>query len=486
MRQVYCVGFYRFLGVFKALCAWFALGPCSQLGYAQSLPDRLDKAYASLEQSAQLKHGSSAFTVLNGHTGEVVFDAHGQLGMATASTLKTITSATAFQLLGNDYRYKTSLRYAGTLDAKGELKGYIVLEGTGDPTLGSGRYTASRPETLIARWVSAIQAAGIRSIRGTVLADDRLFGGQQTPSRWVWQDMGSYYGAGVSSLNWMENKAELIFRPGASKGEAVSLLSVKPDLPYLRFVNKVTTGASGSGDKVYPYIAPYGSAVQLKGTYGIDLKKHIEMALPDAAYDVAWRLHEALVKAGISLSEAPTTAFAWQQSGKVFPNGTKLLDEYGSPPLKDIVYWFNQKSINLYGEALLKTMAHVQGKNTETLEAARSMADYWSERLGFPQGEMRIYDGSGLSPENRVTTRAMSKILFSVRKERWFQGYFDSFPTINGLRMKSGTIDGVIGYAGYHTNKAGVPLVFVVLVNNYTGSGQSMRQQIFKLLDVIK
>lgn len=114
------------------------------------------------------------------------------------------------------------------------------------------------------------------------------------------------------------------------------------------------------------------------------------------------------------------------------------------------------------------------------------MADYWSERLGFPKGEMRVYDGSGLSPENRVTTKAMGKVLLAVRKEQWFQDYFDSFPTVNGLRMKSGTIDGVIGYAGYHTNKSGVPLVFVVLVNNYTGNSQSLRQHIFKLLDVLK
>ncbi|WP_036600820.1 D-alanyl-D-alanine carboxypeptidase/D-alanyl-D-alanine endopeptidase [Olivibacter sitiensis] len=454
--------------------------------YAQTLSTKINKAYTAFEQNAQLKYGTLAFTVLNGNTGGVIFENRGRQGMATASTLKTITSAMAFQVLGNDYRYATRLHYSGTVDAQGVLHGHVVLVGSGDPTLGSDRYAMAKSNVLLDRWVAAIKKTGIRSVEGSVLADDGLFGKQEGPPRWVWQDMGSYYGAGISALNWMENKAALTFTVGSQVGDAARLQSVTPDLSYLQFVNHVRTGGKGTGDKVYPYIAPYGSVVQLEGTYGIDLKKTIEMAVPDAAYDVAFRLHDALEKAGIRVSDAPATAFGWKQSGKPFPQVNKLLDEYHSPALKDIVYWFNQKSINLYGEALLKTVAHVRGEDTETMTAAQWMASYWSDQLGFPKEELRIYDGSGLSPENRVTANAMAHILLAVKKEKWYKEYLESFPVYNDMRMKSGTIDGVMGYAGYHTHSSGVPLVFVVLVNNYTGSGATMRQQIFKLLDVLK
>lgn len=453
---------------------------------AQAIPEKLALAYERFSKLPALAHGLSSITVVHAQTGEVLFTANGDLGLATASTLKIVTAATAYQLLGPDFRYKTQLLYAGNIDAQGTLNGYIILKGSGDPTLGSDRYEKARPDALLASWVSAIKTAGIRAVSGTVLADDRLFGGQQTPPRWVWQDMGSYYGAGLSALNWMENKAQLRFQAADRVGAGTQLLSTKPDLPYLQFANNVLTGERGSGDKVYPYAAPYASLVTLTGTYGIDLKKGIEMALPDAAYDVAWRLKQALERAGIKVSDAPATAMEWEQSQKNVPGRTRLLHEHVSPPLREIVYWFNQKSINLYGEALLKTVAHIQGKPTETLDAAQFMANYWCERVRSPRQAMKIYDGSGLSPENRVSTKTMAAILASVKKEKWFDGYFDSFPIYNGLRMKSGTIDGVMGYTGYHTNAQNVPMVFSVMVNNYAGSSQAMRQQLFKLLDALK
>jgi D-alanyl-D-alanine carboxypeptidase/D-alanyl-D-alanine-endopeptidase (penicillin-binding protein 4) len=54
------------------------------------------------------------------------------------------------------------------------------------------------------------------------------------------------------------------------------------------------------------------------------------------------------------------------------------------------------------------------------------------------------------------------------------------------MKMKSGTIGGVLGYTGVHTNKTGQSFTYTLLVNNYSGSASSMRQQMFKLLDALK
>ena len=95
-------------------------------------------------------------------------------------------------------------------------------------------------------------------------------------------------------------------------------------------------------------------------------------------------------------------------------------------------------------------------------------------------------DGSGLSPENRITTNALAHILASVKNEPWYASFFESLPTYNGMKMKSGTIGGVLGYAGYQTSKDGTPLVFSLLVNNYNGAATPMRQRMFRLLNVLK
>ena len=73
------------------------------------------------------------------------------------------------------------------------------------------------------------------------------------------------------------------------------------------FINEIKTGPAGSGDKVYAYAAPYSTVVYLRGTYGIDWVKPISPAIPDPAFDAAYRLADTLRTAGIALSEAPTT-----------------------------------------------------------------------------------------------------------------------------------------------------------------------------------
>src|SRR5690606_1328975 len=138
---------------------------------------------------------------------------------------------------------------------------------------------------LLADWAQAVKAAGIRKIEGQVIADDRLYNGQTAPRGWTWQDMGNYYGAGVSALNWRENSVGIDFVAGASPDAATRIGSTTADVSYLQLVNETTTGNRGTGDRVYAFSAPYSSRVYLRGTYGIDLKKTVYLSLPDGAYD---------------------------------------------------------------------------------------------------------------------------------------------------------------------------------------------------------
>lgn len=58
---------------------------------------------------------------------------------------------------------------------------------------------------------------------------------------------------------------------------------------------------------------------------------------------------------------------------------------------------------------------------------------------------MNIYDGSGLSLfTNRIATLTMARILQSLKKETWFESYYNSIPQYNNMKMKSGTISDVI------------------------------------------
>ncbi|MFD2593740.1 D-alanyl-D-alanine carboxypeptidase/D-alanyl-D-alanine endopeptidase [Sphingobacterium griseoflavum] len=452
---------------------------------AQITKERLNSAYQTFATSEKLTNGIASFTVLDGKTGAVLVANNAATGLPTASTLKVITTITALDILGPAYTYKTQLRYTGEIDSLGVLHGDIIVRGSGDPTLGSDRYAQANSETLLNKWIYTIKNAGIKQIHGRVIGDDLHFNGNDVPGGWNWTDIGNYYGAGISGLNWRENKLSLQFSP-AGVGQPASLRNNDHGMPQLQFINEVTTGGNGSGDNVYGYSAPYSDMIYLRGTYGRDLKKVIEISMPDPALYLAEELRLSLNDQGVMVDSVATSSKRLLNQGERLSSDSKTLDEHTSPPLKDIIYWFNQKSINLYGEALLKSFGLLSGNRSETEQAAKLLAKYWEQKLKIPIGELNIKDGSGLSPQNRVTSMAMAKIMQYAKGRPWFDEFQKSLPNINAVRMKSGTIGGTLGYTGYHTNTAGQQFTFSLLVNNYTGSTTAMRQDMFKLLDNLK
>ncbi len=463
------------------ICLFFV---ANQVSLAQTVSQKLEKAYQQLVNDEQAKYAMTSLCVLDATTGKVIFANNENVGLATASTLKTITSATAFYTLGKDFKYETKLSYTGKIDANGTLKGDIILIGSGDPSLGSWRYEQTKENNVLNQWVTAIKAAGIKKIEGSVITDDSTYGTSTVPNGWIWQDMGNYYGASGASFCWRENQFDLHLKPASSIGSEVQILKTVPETPYIQVINELKTGAAGTGDNAYAYLPPYGNLAYVRGTWGIGIKKTgISVALPDAPFDAAYRLQDTLKRLNINCDNAPTSTRLLALVNKKIANEQQLLLNIYSPTLAEIVYWFNKKSINLYGEQLLKTIAFKQGKEANTINGASAVIDFWAGK-GIDKNALNMIDGSGLSPGNRITTMAMASVLFQAQKEEWFPAYVKSFPESNGMTLKSGNINDVTAYAGYYTNPNGQKYIAVININNYSGSRIS--KKLFQVLDALK
>ncbi|WP_083257073.1 D-alanyl-D-alanine carboxypeptidase/D-alanyl-D-alanine endopeptidase [Arcticibacter eurypsychrophilus] len=462
-----------------------ALLAISQMLFAQSLPDKIAKAFAQFELDGQLQYGLTSLTVLNSASGEVVFSKNGNTGLAPASTLKTITSITGYNILKPNYKWETTLAYTGSIK-EGVLYGDLIVKGTGDPTLGSDRYPNTKGALLLNRWLEATKKAGITKIEGRVMADDLLFGTQPIPDGWIWGDIGNYYGAGATSLTWRENEIELTIIPGSKTGMPVQIKSMDPKVEGLKLINELKTGTSGSGDQVYGFSAPFTDLTYLRGTYAIDLKKRIVISMADPAYLLASQLQAYLSKAGITINGNASTTRRLSMENSYRPLPSITIDRYLSPGFSQIVYWLNQKSLNLYAENILKSMAVKADKPATFQNGISTLTSYWNKRLGIDSNAISILDGSGLAPENRITTAVMAKILNSAKTEDWFPDFYASLPVYNNMKMKSGSIRNVLAYAGYEKSVSGTPLVFSFITNNYTGSTSSIKQKMFRVLDTLK
>lgn len=451
---------------------------------AQQLESRIAATVEQFRSDPQNSHATTSVTVLNASTGKTIYTLNGELGLAPASCQKTVTAASALFLLGADFRFRTTLGISGTINS-GVLNGDLIVRGGGDPTLGSWRYPSTSPEVLLARWIRAVKQAGIRRIEGRVIGDAAAFDSQMPPDGWIWQDIGNYYGAGASALTWHENQYDLHLAPGDRPGDPVRIVGADT-LLSLRFVNELSTGKPGSGDHTYIYAAPYGHLAYLRGTAPSDIP-HFTVcgAVPDPALYCARTLDAALKRSGVAVSGQPGTTRLLFEEGKPTPHVRIGIDRYASPGLDSVLYWFLKKSINLYGEQLLKTIA-MHGSTPPCTDSGIAVEKRFWETRGIDPDALHIIDGSGLSPGNRITTAAMARVLYLASKAPWFSIYQNCLPVIHDIRMKSGHINGVCSYAGYMKTGDGTPLVFSFIVNNYNGSTGAVKEKMFRTLDAIK
>ena len=101
---------------------WVAVGILflSLKSSSQNISQQLDIAISRLQSDLQFKHSIISLYVVD-KKGAVMFDKNSDIGLAPASCQKVITAASAFELLGKDYSFKTSLGYTGNIN-NGNLK----------------------------------------------------------------------------------------------------------------------------------------------------------------------------------------------------------------------------------------------------------------------------------------------------------------------------------------------------------------------------
>ncbi|NOT52055.1 MAG: D-alanyl-D-alanine carboxypeptidase/D-alanyl-D-alanine-endopeptidase [Chitinophagaceae bacterium] len=432
---------------------------------AQTVTLQLQKAFQKFENDSQLKHAISSLYVIDAKTGEVVFDKNSQIGLAPASTQKIITAATAFELLGKEFRYSTDFFYVS--------KNVFVL-GKGDPTFGSWRYKNTIDTVIFNNVINAANKKGWLSVsRFFLIENERI---KNIPSRWIYEDIGNYYGAAPFNLNWHENQFDVTFIPGDKAGDATSIDTIATKW-WRHLINNCKTGKAGSGDNAYIYPVPNSKYSVIEGTIPAGVKRFTISASdhdPDISFGFAFKDH-------VYKEESEDLDAVPFNSDKL--NGKELLYTHYSPTLDSIVYWFLKKSINLYGESLIATLAGNDMGIGQADSGINIVKKFWKDK-GIDEDELNIYDGSGLSPMNRVTTHAQVEILKYAKSKDWFKYFYDGLPEFNGMKMKSGTIGDVKGFCGYHKSKDGKEYIFSFLVNNYSGSGIS--NKMYKVLDELK
>ena len=113
-----------------------------------------------LLQAPYMRGASFSLVVKDVQEGRTVYSYDTDRLQSPASVLKTVATATALEILGEDYRYPTTLEYDGILE-NGTLEGNLYIKGSGDPSLGSSHFAPGQNKFL-STWIAALQKAGIK------------------------------------------------------------------------------------------------------------------------------------------------------------------------------------------------------------------------------------------------------------------------------------------------------------------------------------
>jgi serine-type D-Ala-D-Ala carboxypeptidase/endopeptidase (penicillin-binding protein 4) len=456
-------------------------------------------AVLELQNSEFMRSGSLAVSIKAVKEGTHIFALNQERSLPSASTLKLVSTATVLALFGGDFKFQTFLEYDGAI--RGDtLAGNLYIHGTGDPSLGSDRFKGypTAPE-MISRWVAAVKRAGIKYIKGKVLADASFFDKEAVASTWIWGDMGNYYGAGVQGLNFNENLYRVKFKPGVEPGDPTTVIGTEPAIPYLSFTNQVTTGERGSGDQTIIYSSPLGNNVLLTGTIPAGNPVFtVKGSIPDPAWYTAYALKNALSGGGVVVAESEQPG---ANQNLLTPNPKKIIDEYKSPPLRELCQQANFWSINLFADVFFKQSGKRLSGKSGFDDAATAITGYWSGRGADLRG-FYIKDGSGLSPSGSITAGSLTDILSIANKDVSFNDFYKSIAVLghNGtvrnlgkgsraagnMHVKSGSIEGTRAFAGYINTKSGALLSFTIIAHKYVpGSNRVISDSLVKLMTLM-
>jgi serine-type D-Ala-D-Ala carboxypeptidase/endopeptidase (penicillin-binding protein 4) len=443
----------------------------------------IQTAAETMMTDVMLKHAIFGFYVKDMTSGEVIADYNSEMSMPPASTMKLVTTATAFQVLGRGHRFKTKIMYSGTLDTlTGILNGDLYLVGGGDPTLGSRHFNKDGTERdFLTAWADSVYAFGIREIRGKVVADGSIYRYEGVPSGWVWGDMGNYYGAGPSGLTIFDNMLELHFTTGPLAGDSTVLHCTTPYCPDITIQNFVKS-ADSNDDDAYVYGAPYSHDWFVRGSIPKGREDFIVKAsIPDPEYIAGMELDYALEQRGINVTYASTT-FRELNKNELFikPQLTEIFT-HESPTIGSIINMVNQQSINLFAEHVLCALSVNSSGYGSTNNGTIVCTNYWKGKIDATG--LFMTDGSGLSRSNAVSAKFLVDLLVYMNssksatafkeslaiagKKGTMAGVADGTTADGRVYGKSGTMTRVKSYAGYVDSSTGKKLAYAMIINNH-------------------
>ncbi len=414
--------------------------------------------------------------------GRIVYERNGGRLFVPASNAKLVVSAVAAALLPPDYRYRTSVYAAGSIEDS-TLRGDLVLYGRGDPTL-SARYYPSKLSAFD-ELADSLKARGIARVTGDLVGDASYFDSVTVQPSWQGYDLNWWYAAPVTALAFNDNSVDFLLSPGPV-GQPPQI-TLEPDLGVVQFTNRARTVSPDSEKTIDFFRQPGTNVVWAEGDLPADASPDTEFfAIHDAPAWAVTAFRRSLESRGIAVEGKNRTTF--DSSAFAAARAAPPLAEHFSPPLPDILQPILESSQNWFAEMLLKTLGREFGGSGSWTAGLDVERQFLIDSLGVDSASFDLKDASGLSSSNLVAPRAFVQLLAKMREHARAGPFLDALPvsgqsgTLKGrlrgtrtagrVHAKTGSINRVNSLTGYLELPSGRAWTFSIEINNHTATNR--------------
>ncbi|WP_194285357.1 D-alanyl-D-alanine carboxypeptidase/D-alanyl-D-alanine endopeptidase [Gluconobacter aidae] len=437
-------------------------------------PHALAKKLSPILQPSQ-DQGVRWGIVIASEDGTILFSRNANGRFIPASNTKLFTTAAAMaglaELNHEAAEHPTTLLLAARPHGAPDL----ILRGSGDPTLSDN---AACQTGCLQTLANAVSAKGLRRIHA-IIADDQLFADERWGDGWSWNNLPTQWGTAVSALTLNDNTAELTVQPGIRLGDRPLSKWSAPD-EGLTLLNQALTVPDGKPELNLEK-KPGDTRLVLTGTLPADAPvQTLKIGLDDPALSAARHFRSLLREAGIRVQSIQVRHRLTKTAADTPAPAARILATLPAPDLKSDIRHLLKVSQNLHAELLLRRLALIHGNG--------STEDGLTERkqvlttLGLPAAGFSLYDGSGMSPYNRVTPQTVIQLLRLAERQPWGADWRDDLPlaTRDGtlahrfigtpvadhLHAKTGTLAATHSLSGYLQTTRGQTLLIAIFAND--------------------
>lgn len=369
------------------------------LGAVAGLPD----AAREVMSQPQYAPGRWVMTVADLDTGEVLIDLDGDKLVEPASFTKTYSMGAAWLRWGPDHRIITPVKRTGEI-AGTTLTGDLVLVGKGDITLGGrtaadgtvaftdldhndanplpgATLTTENPLAGLDELAAQVKGAGIDTVAGEVIVDDRLF-------------QGSLADEPITPIVVNQNLIDVLVTPG-QPGEPASV-QLTPVVSPWRVVSEVTTVAAGEDASLSnPEVTGPGE-ITITGTIAADSDPVLKVSvLEDPASFARTAFIEALGRAGVTVSADPLATNSTANLPELAAvDALPSVAEFESLPLEEQATYVMKVSYNRGAQTYVCLLGVAAGSDCEG--GLPEIGRLWAE-AGLDTEQIGLIDGSGLN-----------------------------------------------------------------------------------------